>query len=36
MMRESTQRRKMHDNKAATYGNEILVEPQGEDVMHVD
>lgn len=36
MMRESTQRRKVCDNKAANCRDETVVEPQGEDVMRVD
>lgn len=36
MMGESTQRWKMCDNKAATYVDETVVEPQGEDAMRVD
>lgn len=35
MMRESTQRRKVCDNKAATCRDETVVELQGEDVMRV-
>ena len=36
MMGESIQRWKMHDNKAATYVDKTVVEPQGEDAMRVD
>lgn len=36
MMRESTQRWKVCDNKAATCRDKTVVELQGEDVMRVD